>query len=456
MACQSEVQSISIIGATGGTCDLEFDGQIASGVAWNADASAVQSALEGLSNIAPGDVSVSGGPFPSSAMTVDFSGGTYSNQNVAQISVDPTNLTGTKTASVSTTTDGVPAGSGFGVRGYWKLDETGLSEDRVDQLGVYDLSPNATVSYDSGKISNALAMDNGDYVASYLEASFPKMSQDVSFWGWFRMSSGTSALNASIARIRSFSSGFSVTGTLRFDFYFSGGSGGIYAAASDGGANSASVFKSISSYSSWYFLAATWDASAGELKFYVDGALVGSDTAVLDDDSSSAFAEVRLEMNGGASKTFLYDEWGMSDVVLSSTQVSDLYNAGSGVTYPEDFSSGTDEVQSLTESGAPSEGTFTLSFTHGGNTYTTAAISYNASASEVQTALRALPNIGSNGVVCTGGSLPGAAITITFQGTLAATNVNQLVPNSKFLQCAYSTTTQGGCGGGAFLLLGVG
>lgn len=78
----------------------------------------------------------------------------------------------------------------------------------------------------------------------------------------------------------------------------------------------------------------------------------------------------------------------------------------------------TNEVQTLSITGSPTGGTFTLTF--GG--HTTSSIAYNASASTVQTALRALSSIGSTGVVCSGGSLPGTAVIITFQGSLANTD----------------------------------
>jgi hypothetical protein len=86
---------------------------------------------------------------------------------------------------------------------------------------------------------------------------------------------------------------------------------------------------------------------------------------------------------------------------------------------------GTSEVQTLTVTGTPTGGTFALGF--GGQV--TAPINYNATATDVQTALRALSSIGSTGVNCTGGPLPGTAVTITFAGTLANTNVATIVTN---------------------------
>jgi hypothetical protein len=78
-------------------------------------------------------------------------------------------------------------------------------------------------------------------------------------------------------------------------------------------------------------------------------------------------------------------------------------------------SAAANEVQSLTISGTPTGGTFTLTF--GGQT--TTPIAFNATAAAVQTALAALSSIGSGNITCSGGPLPGSAITVTFNGLLA-------------------------------------
>jgi hypothetical protein len=72
------------------------------------------------------------------------------------------------------------------------------------------------------------------------------------------------------------------------------------------------------------------------------------------------------------------------------------------------------DVQTLSLIGGPAGGNFTLIF---GN-QTTGPIAYNATAANVQSALVALSNVGSGNVVCAGGPLP-AAVTVTFQGSLA-------------------------------------
>lgn len=76
---------------------------------------------------------------------------------------------------------------------------------------------------------------------------------------------------------------------------------------------------------------------------------------------------------------------------------------------------GTADVQTVSITGTPTGGTFPLVF--GGEV--AAGIPYDATASQVQTALQALGSIGAGGVACAGGPLPGTAVTCTFAGTLA-------------------------------------
>ncbi|MGH2520156.1 MAG: hypothetical protein ACRDF8_10160, partial [Chloroflexota bacterium] len=78
-----------------------------------------------------------------------------------------------------------------------------------------------------------------------------------------------------------------------------------------------------------------------------------------------------------------------------------------------------DDVWTLTITGTPTGGTFTLTADVNGSTQTTAAIAYNATVAAVQTALEALTNIGSGNVTVAGTVLPGGTQTVTFSGQLA-------------------------------------
>ena len=84
---------------------------------------------------------------------------------------------------------------------------------------------------------------------------------------------------------------------------------------------------------------------------------------------------------------------------------------------------GTNEVQTLTITGTPTGGTFKLEY----KGQRTAAIAYNAAAAAVQSALEALPSIGTGGVTGGGGALPGTPVTITFAGTNTAARAQPLI-----------------------------
>lgn len=71
-------------------------------------------------------------------------------------------------------------------------------------------------------------------------------------------------------------------------------------------------------------------------------------------------------------------------------------------------------VQTVTITGGPTGGTFTLTF----NSQTTTALAYNATASTVQTALEALSSIGTGNVLVTGGPGPATPYVLTFVGDL--------------------------------------
>lgn len=77
---------------------LTFDGQTTGSIAAAASAATVQAALEALSNIAPGDISVSGsagGPYT----VVFLPGGAYGDTDVPQMTATPTGGTGTVTVT---------------------------------------------------------------------------------------------------------------------------------------------------------------------------------------------------------------------------------------------------------------------------------------------------------------------------------------------------------------------
>lgn len=119
---------------------------------------------------------------------------------------------------------------------------------------------------------------------------------------------------------------------------------------------------------------------------------------------------------------------------------------------------GVSEVQRLTPSGTISAGSFTVTF----DGEETDPIDWNATAAEVETALEALSNIGTGGVVCAGGPINSAFVSITFAGSLAGLPQPEVTVDDALLTGSTpavtpSTTTAGvrgtyrGAQGGAVL-----
>lgn len=89
------------------------------------------------------------------------------------------------------------------------------------------------------------------------------------------------------------------------------------------------------------------------------------------------------------------------------------------------------DVQTVSTTGSPTGGTFTLQFTSAQTSAvpyqsTTTAIPYNATAAQLQAILQATPAIGYNNVTCTSGPLPGTGIVCTFNGILAGQPLNPM------------------------------
>jgi hypothetical protein len=107
---------------------------------------------------------------------------------------------------------------------------------------------------------------------------------------------------------------------------------------------------------------------------------------------------------------------------------------------------GANEVQTVTVTGSPTGGTFTLTY----DSATTSTIAYNASAATVQAALIALSTIEAGNVSVSGSN--GGPYTVTFQG---GQNVSQLTASGAGLtggsSPSVSVATATGGGSASFL-----
>lgn len=99
----SEVQTLSLGAASAGTFTITFLGQTTAAIAYNANAAAVQAALEALASIGTGNVTVTGGALPATT-TLTFAGALATQPNLPLITVNSTGLTGATVTIARTAT----------------------------------------------------------------------------------------------------------------------------------------------------------------------------------------------------------------------------------------------------------------------------------------------------------------------------------------------------------------
>lgn len=97
----NEVQSLTIGGAGLTSFTITYSGQTTASIPVAAVAATVQAELEALSNLAPGDVIVTGGPLETGPFFIEFAG-TLADTNVAAVTTTPTGGTGVVTVATVT------------------------------------------------------------------------------------------------------------------------------------------------------------------------------------------------------------------------------------------------------------------------------------------------------------------------------------------------------------------
>lgn len=149
----NEIQKVIIEGApTGGTWRLTFKGETTLAISYNASASEVQTKLENLANIAPGDIEVTGGPGPSSAYLVEFKG-TYALLDVPSM-----------TASYSLT-----GGANARVR-----VEENYNKPTTDEVNiVFNLATNASavITTTAQDIINDILENNNNHIEDWVQVA---------------------------------------------------------------------------------------------------------------------------------------------------------------------------------------------------------------------------------------------------------------------------------------------
>ncbi|RJO72981.1 hypothetical protein D5S18_22160 [Nocardia panacis] len=171
--------------------------------------------------------------------------------------------------------------------------------------------------------------------------------------------------------------------------------------------------------------AATHWPSAAQVLLYPAGAWFRHLANVI--EVGTLYDKAQLQANR-YTEIFTEDEYlvdnrcRVSEVVTVPVCVSGAVGQRISITCPTE----TNEKQTVSITGTPTGGTFTLTY----KGKSTTALVYNATAAQVQAALAGLSTIGAGNVAVAG--TPGASYVVSFQGALAATNLPVMTASSSF------------------------
>ena len=215
-----------------------------------------------------------------------------------------------------------PASFPSGATHYWNLDE--VSGTRDDAVGSTDLDEVTAVASGTGKDGNACQFDwNGSAFGSLSDGVNISIPSAYSLCAWFKFS----AIDANQT--------FTVLGTSLGDAFMFGityeaaGADTVVFDYQEEGA----LVHSITADTDWHLICVT--ATGTTVTIYLDGASVATDTGATIDFSDWDAFTITSSNSGTMSGTVgLLDEVSFFDRALTPTEVSDMWNGGTGTFGP--------------------------------------------------------------------------------------------------------------------------
>ena len=219
-----------------------------------------------------------------------------------------------------------------GLTHYWKLDEA--SGNAIDSVGTLTLTNNNSATYVSGFINNAanFVRNNTQYLKTTTDIHPTTLtSYSVSFWV-------NQASQPSEGEIQTWFVNSDAPGSfeIRYDNALTPGTKQIQVRQFSSSGGQYFINHNINlNTSAWYFITLTWDGT--QIQLYVNGVAAENPTAI-----NSIYIE---PLNGGLGIGLFpanlvhpldgkIDEVGFWARALNSSEVTQLYNAGAGRTYP--------------------------------------------------------------------------------------------------------------------------
>ena len=210
---------------------------------------------------------------------------------------------------------------------YWELEEA--SGTRIDSHGSYDLTDINTVGSATGIQGNS---------ASFVKANSEQLSypsnlaldivansdKTIAFWVKTAVDTGFTGLVQRWTIDKGYLIRLSDTdGSLQF---YGGNGSGTTLSPATGTTDLAD--------NNWHFVVCTHDGSDNRKRIYIDGNTTPEGTSIV--HSTQAASSGAFLLSGGGSSSFLdgqLDEVGVWDRLLTSGEITTLYNSGAGIPY---------------------------------------------------------------------------------------------------------------------------
>lgn len=224
---------------------------------------------------------------------------------------------------------------------YWKFDES--SGNAADSVGSNTLTNINTAAYASAKINNGIDLERGSsqqmQIAHASQSGLQLTTLTIACWVNFEsLVSVTNDTNT-------FATKGNIDGLTEVGYIF-----WLSKTATDRklffwwriGTNDANQHSVVwePSTATWYHVAVTFDNTANECKFYVNGSQQGATgtslATALQPEGNQPFIVGNHSDETDSGKLFdgIIDELGVWSRALSSTEISSLYNGGTGLSYP--------------------------------------------------------------------------------------------------------------------------
>jgi len=215
---------------------------------------------------------------------------------------------------------------------YWNLNEA--SSTRIDSYGTNNLAVRGTggVAAGAGKISNAadFELSEGDFLEITDNASLSTGDVDFSISAWVKLESKTTAsivTRYESGTVREYWLGYDATAD-RFQMYLYNSTGVNVGIATANNSGSPST-------GTWYHVVAWHDSVNNTINIKVNNGT--TDSIATTGAPSDTVSNTRIGAGSTTETQFfdgLIDEVGFWKKVLTTQDITDLYNSGNGNSYP--------------------------------------------------------------------------------------------------------------------------